>query len=323
MSQTRFVVVGAGAIGGVVGARLHQAGHEVLLVARGAHGEAIAADGLTLEDPTGRQTLDIPVIRDASLVDYRDGDVTLLAVKTQDTMGALAAIRAGGGADHPIVCLQNGVANEEMALRVSPVVYGVAVMCPGEHLTPGVVTAYAAPVPGILDIGCYPVNKKDTGAREIAAAFVDAGFLSNAVPDIMRTKFSKLLLNLGNAIEVVCGPADGYGALFRYVFDEGSDILKLSGIKYDDKPDPRRDQMRMQPVEGRRREGGSSWQSVARGLGSIETDYLSGEIVLRARHLGRDAPANRLLQELAAQVASGAIPRGSVTPEELLAKLGY
>ena len=45
----RFVVYGAGAIGGVIGARLHQHGHEVVLIARGAHLEAIRARGLRIE----------------------------------------------------------------------------------------------------------------------------------------------------------------------------------------------------------------------------------------------------------------------------------
>ena len=46
--MARYVIYGAGAIGGVVGARLHQSGHEVVLIARGAHLEAIQTHGLTL-----------------------------------------------------------------------------------------------------------------------------------------------------------------------------------------------------------------------------------------------------------------------------------
>lgn len=321
MSQTRFVVVGAGAIGGVVGARLHQGGHDVLLVARGAHGDAIAAGGLTIDDPAGSETLRIPVVADASEVDYRDGDITLLSVKTQDTVGALDSIRRGGGARFPIACLQNGVANEPMVLRVSPLVYGVAVMCPGEHLTPGVVAAYSAPKTGILDLGRFPEGPADETAETIAAGFRDAEFLSEVVHDIMRTKYSKLLMNLGNAIEVVCGPEGTNSALFGVVHAEGKEILTAAGIGFDEGVDPRRDQMRMQRAAGHRREGGSTWQSVSRGLGTVETDYLSGEIVLTARRIGRAAPANQLLQELAASVAAGVVAPGSLTPEEVLERL--
>ena len=55
----RFVIFGAGAIGGVVGARLHQSGHDVALIARGAHYEVIRERGLTLETPAGSAVFEI------------------------------------------------------------------------------------------------------------------------------------------------------------------------------------------------------------------------------------------------------------------------
>ena len=60
--MTPIVVVGAGAIGGAVGARLFEAGVDVTLVARGAHADAIAADGLTLVEPDREVTLPVPVV---------------------------------------------------------------------------------------------------------------------------------------------------------------------------------------------------------------------------------------------------------------------
>lgn len=78
--------------------------------------------------------------------------------------------------------------------------------------------------------------------------------------------------------------------------------------------------MRMHRAAGRRRDGGSTWQSVHRGLGSVETDYLSGEIVLTARRLGLDAPVNRVLQELSASVAAGELAPGSLAPEYVIAR---
>ncbi len=53
----RFAVVGAGAVGGVIGGRLFESGHDVVLVARGRHLEAIRSDGLTLASPTGSVVL--------------------------------------------------------------------------------------------------------------------------------------------------------------------------------------------------------------------------------------------------------------------------
>ena len=94
------------------------------------------------------------------------------------------------------MCLQNGVDNERVALRSFDDVYGVCVMLPAAHLEPGIVTAHASPVAGILDIGRYP-NGIDDRAAEIAAALTGATFISEPRADIMRWKYRKLVMNLG------------------------------------------------------------------------------------------------------------------------------
>jgi 2-dehydropantoate 2-reductase len=79
--------------------------------------------------------------------------------------------------------------------------------------------------------------------------------------------------------------------------------------------------MQMKPIAGAPRGGGSSWQSLQRGVGSIETDYLNGEIVLLGRMHGVDTPVNALLQRKANEAARLGLRPGSTTPEELLALL--
>lgn len=319
----RFVVVGAGAIGGVVGARLVQSGHDVVVVARGAHGAAITADGLTIEDPDAAATLRVPVVTDAADVDYHHGDVTLLAVKSQDTAAAMTSIRAGGGDRHPIVCLQNGVANEPAVLRYAPVVLGVAVMCPALHVTPGVVQASSAPVTGCLDISPYPSSAGDDHhagaavAHNVAAAFRASTFLSDVVDDVMVAKHSKLLMNLANAVEVVCGPGNGPDLVAR-AHAEGVDVFTRAGVVFDTTPDPRREHITLRRIGGERRPGGSSWQSVLRG-GTLETDFLSGEVVRIARSIGADAPVNATLQSLAARIAAGDAAPASFSEASVLA----
>ena len=86
----RFVVIGAGAIGGVTGGRLHQAGHDVVLVARGPHHDAIRDRGLTIQCPTGEVILAVPVVDRVGRLDLDADDVVLLAVKSQDTAGVVA-----------------------------------------------------------------------------------------------------------------------------------------------------------------------------------------------------------------------------------------
>ena len=65
----RFVVFGAGAVGGVVGGRLYEHGHDVLLIARGPHAKAIAATGLTLASAAGVVVLPVPVTQTPEAVD--------------------------------------------------------------------------------------------------------------------------------------------------------------------------------------------------------------------------------------------------------------
>jgi len=73
------------------------------------------------------------------------------------------------------------------------------------------------------------------------------------------------------------------------------------------------------PVNGAERIGGSSWQSLTRGTGSIEADFLNGEIVLMGRERGIPVPVNEVLQRLANQAARERRPPGSATPDEVLA----
>jgi len=77
--------------------------------------------------------------------------------------------------------------------------------------------------------------------------------------------------------------------------------------------------VRIVPVNGTERTGGSSWQSLTRGTGSIEADFLNGEIVLLARELGMPAPVNEVLQRLANQAARQRRAPGGTTPDEVMA----
>jgi 2-dehydropantoate 2-reductase len=75
------------------------------------------------------------------------------------------------------------------------------------------------------------------------------------------------------------------------------------------------------PVPGAPRRS-STWQSLTKGAGSVETDYLTGEVVLLGRLHGVATPANALLQRLATELAAEGRPPGSVRASEVLARLG-
>lgn len=319
----RFVVYGAGGIGGVLGARLFEHGHDVVLIARGAHGDTMRRHGLRVESPGGRVTVPVSGVTHPGDVDWRDGDAVLLAMKSQDTEAALVDLVPLVPADTPVVCLQNGVANERMALRHFRNVYGVCVMCPTTYLEPGVVQANSTPNTGILDIGRFPSGVDDT-ATAIAAAFSSATYVSEPRADIMRWKHQKLLMNLANVLEAACGPSARAGELVIRARAEGVAVFDAAGIAYasDEEDRERRgDLLQMRPIEGQRRGGGSTWQSLARGAKKLETDYLNGEIVLIGREHGVPTPVNELLQRLAYELTASGVPPGSIDPDAVLARL--
>ncbi len=297
----RFVVLGAGAIGGSIGGRLALVGHDVLLVARGDHGEAIAADGLRLIAPDGEVIVRAPVAPAIAAVDWRSGDVALLAVKTQDAAGALAELYRHAPPQVAIACLTNGLETERIAARYFQEVIGVCVMSPAEYLEAGVVRQYAAPVRGILEVGRFP-HGATAFDPPLVEAFESAGYASARSDDVMAWKRQKLLMNLGNIVEAMCGREARGSNLVARARTEGIVAMEVAGLtRVGDAVDERRREiLRTQPIAGDRRTGGSTWQSLARGR-ALETDYLNGEVALIGRTCGVQTPVNERLQRLGAR----------------------
>jgi 2-dehydropantoate 2-reductase len=79
--------------------------------------------------------------------------------------------------------------------------------------------------------------------------------------------------------------------------------------------------MRAEPIDGQPHSGGSSWQSLARGTGAVEADYLNGEIALLGRLHGVPTPVNAMIQRVANRVARERRPPGSVPAAQLAAAL--
>ena len=310
-------------MGGVVGGRLHEHGHEVLLIARGPHYERIRDEGLTVESAERTVTLEIPVVDHPAEAKIATGDVVLLGVKSQHTPEVLAQLELYAPPETPIVCLQNGVDNERAALRSFENVYGICVMCPTTHLEPGVVQANSSPVSGLLDIGRYPGGTDETG-EAVAGALQASTFVSVVRPDIMRWKYAKLLMNLGNAVQALCEWDEKAKELAASARQEGQECLEAAGIPFTSREEDlerRGDLLGGPPVAGRRRAGGSTWQSLARGTGSLEVDYLNGEIVLTGRTVGFPTPINEMLQRASHEALRAGAGPASVTAKELIGRL--
>jgi 2-dehydropantoate 2-reductase len=322
----RIVVLGAGGIGGTIGARVHQSGYDVALIARGAHGEAIRERGLTFATPQERVNLRIPVYADPAGVAWSADDVVVLAVKSQDTESAARTLVAAAGPATPVVAAQNGVANERTLARWFDHVHGLCVMMPTEHLEPGVVVAHSAAATGILDLGRFPSGTDDVD-EALAEALRASRCESVARPDIMRWKYRKLLNNLGNSVQALCGSGlDSDDALtaLDLLTTEAERVFAVAGIDpvTEAEDDARRgDHLQLEPVAGATRGGGSTWQSLARGS-DVETDYLNGEIALLGRLHGVPTPANARIQPLMADAAARGTGPSTMTATDLLSELG-
>jgi 2-dehydropantoate 2-reductase len=319
----RYVVYGAGAVGGVVGGLMHRSGQDVVLIARGAHLAAIQANGLRVASPDGETVEQVVAVGGPDEVDWRHDDVVLLAVKSDATQEAARALAATAPPSIAVVSLQNGVANEGVLLRWFDCVYGVCVMAPTAHLEPGLVEVHCHPTPAILDIGRYP-DGVDVTAEQVAAAFEKAGIVSVPRPDIMRWKYRKLMMNLGNAVQACCVPDDDRLSLLELIRAEGEAVLMAAGIDpvtEEEDRERRSDILQIGEVPGRPRSGGSTWQSLERRTGSIESDFLNGEIVWLGRLHGIATPANELIRREAVRLARAGLPPNSIPARTLLDRL--
>lgn len=339
----RYVIIGAGAIGGTLGARLAQNSldHPPLLIARGDHGAAISRNGLTLRTPDEVATIPVDVASGPKQVQLRLDDVLVLATKTQQAQAALLewvdspVFDADGvgvgtaGETLPVLIAMNGIETERLALRLFRRVFGVCVWMPAVHLEPGEVILRIAPTSGTFIIGRYLSDLSDDDRdllTTVSADWTASTFNMHIVDDVMRWKNTKLLSNLGNGVQALLGPmADGRGIVNR-LRGEAEAVFRRSGIDWAGAAEEvawRGDVFAIRTVPGTPAElGGSSWQSIARGADTIETDYLNGEIALLARMAGMGAPLNEAIQRLSREAVSGGAAAGSLTVVELESKLG-
>lgn len=307
--RTKFIVYGAGAIGGTIGARLLQQGYDVTLIARGEHARVLRSAGMTYVSAQGKTHIEAPVIEHPDqFQDWHSRCVVLLCMKSQHTAAALEDLSKSAPSDIALVCAQNGVANEHLALRYFRRVYGMVVNLPALHLTPGEIVHFAEGHGGILDIGCYPRGVDET-AVEIANALCEGGFSALADADIMRFKYAKLLLNLSNALQAGLSEDTDVRDLGALARREALACYAAASIECADKETLKNRQQgvyKMVQLPGYARLAGSSWQSVARGTGNIETEYLNGEICLLGRLHDVPTPVNDACLKLARALLRGA-----------------
>lgn len=318
----RYVVVGAGAVGGGTAALLHEAGRDVQLVARGRTLAALRADGLDLAVGGRARAVPVPTLAGLHEATWDRQSVLVLAVKSQHTPDLLPAL-AHVPTHVPVLCLQNSVANERLLLahRDPATVHGVVVMMPASSLRPGSVVLHSLGRPGLLDLG-LATGGHDHVDRAVAADLVAAGFDSVPREDVMAWKRRKLLLNLGNAVDAAYRRGPEADELVDLVRREGVAAFAAAGLPVvgEEEDRVRRGEL-LRPLVRRDEAGSSTWQSIERGTGDTEADLLNGEVVRLGARYAVATPANAaVLDDVQALAASRGRPR-SLDASTVLARL--
>lgn len=323
----RYVIIGTGAVGGTIGGRLAQHDIPTVWVARGEHAKVLAGDGMTLRTPGGTYQVSAPVWTGPQDADLRADDVLVLATKVHQATDALSAwadvpvrgangeLLGSAGEVLPLVTVTNGVAGEDIGVRYFQRVYAAAVWCPATHLNPGEVAPMYDPVSGVFWLGKYPAPAEpDELLRQIGSDWDSAALSAPVVEDAMAYKRRKLVMNMGNAVDALVQPGPDSKRLLVAAMAEAEAALKASGLSVisaeQDEAD-RANGPRIVAVPGAPKEVGSStFQSLLRGTGTVETDYLNGEIARLGRLHAVPTPVNAVLASLARRAAAtGQAPR--------------
>src|SRR5437764_12955051 len=323
------VVYGAGAIGSLVGARLHESGVNVRLIGREAHVDAIRAKGLLLKGQSDSRFVQLP----ATTTLTGTADIILLTVKSQDVPEACRTI-AALHSDATVVTMQNGVRSDLEAADIlgRDRVVGCVLNISATYLEPGVVEQNTA---GLFQVGApFP---ESAGRVDAVLALLGPVVKTELVPDIARARWTKLMANLNNAIMAITGLPTGKALRHRGLarlaiatIREGVRTAQAGGYALDQSRRARTFRaMALLPFAissrlfGPRLAGSfppdstygpSTLQSLRRGSSS-ELDYLNGEIVTLGERIGRPTPYNAGLLEAGHAVFETHRP---LTPEDLL-----
>ncbi len=303
----KVAVMGAGAVGCYYGAMLARAGHEVVLIGRPAHVEAVRARGLRLE----AQSFDehVPLAASTEPGAVRGADLVLFCVKSTDTEAAAAQIAPHLAPGALVLTLQNGVDNDERArsvLRSHEVAAAVVYVATG-MAGPGHVKHN-----GRGELVIAPSAR----GEEVAQALRAAGVPTEISGNVRGALWAKLVLNCAyNALSAITQLPygvlvrnEGVPGVLRDVVAECLAVARAEGVTIPGDIDA--------AVAGIARtmpaQFSSTAQDLARGKRS-EIDHLNGFVLRRGEALGVPVPANRLLWTLVRLLedkASGATEKG-------------
>jgi 2-dehydropantoate 2-reductase len=290
--KLKVAVMGAGAVGCYFGGMLARAGHDVVLIARPQHVEAIARGGLRMQTRTFDERVPATATMDPGAV--RDADLVLFSVKSTDTEAAGAQIRPHLSPDALVLCLQNGVDNADRLRTVLPPaqVAAAVVYVASEMAGPGHVKHH-----GRGELVIEPAR----GSDEAAQALVAAGVPTEVSPNVRGALWAKLIINCAyNAISAIAQrpygenvKGEGIWDAMHDLVDECLAIAKAEGVVLPGEMHAVVHKL----VESMPTQMSSTAQDLARGK-PTEIDYLNGFIVRRGEALGIPTPCNNVLWAL-------------------------
>lgn len=326
----RALIVGAGAVGSYLAARLRMGGHDVVLLGRRGTASAIAAGGLTLRIGEGEWPVSVGAAADPSDAALRGPfELAIVAVKAFSTPGAIESLRAIRSCDEStILTVQNGLGNEELLASA----FGADRIAAGA-LTTAVekkdeTTVVAAPKGGLsyAPVGSTPHNW-------LLAAMEPTGVTTRAAGDWRSLKWSKLCMNLianGVCAALDWTPAQVYADAKAFAVERASlvetvDVMrraKVAPVSLVDFPVPLlagaismlsasmlRTVLARRVTAARGDKLPSLLIDVRAGRAVTEVDALNGAVARAAVAAGMTAPANAAIARVVAGIASGAIER--------------
>jgi 2-dehydropantoate 2-reductase len=303
----QIIVLGAGAIGSLYGAKL-AADNDVLLVGRAEHVAAINARGLRIEGIEPK-TVRIPA---ATAVTQIGADaMVLLTTKVMASAAALEPIAPLVRADTTILCLQNGLGSEQIARAAvgdrGVVLRGIT-QFGAIFETPGAIKYMA---------GGYTVIEQHQCSDRIAEVFTAAGLNCRLSANIAAEVWRKTVINcVVNPITAILGcdvggiVQPGLDRLKKLVIDECVAVALTQGVSFDDIDFMRRINERFAPS----RNIASMLQDLQRGR-PTEIDYMNGAVAALGAEEGLACPVNRALTDI---IKAMETPPRSLLPKEML-----
>jgi len=287
----QVAVMGAGAVGCFFGGMLARAGHDVTLIGRPLHVEAIRDHGLRMETRMFDEQVRLRADTEPSAA--RGAQLVLFCVKSTDTVSAAQALSPHLGADSLLLSTQNGVDNAERLRETVPQPVSAAVVYVATEMAgPGHVKHH-----GRGELVIEPAS----GAERAAQALIAAGVPTELSDNVRGALWSKLLINCAyNALsaltqqpygELVKG--EGVWTVMDQLVDEGLAVAAADGVSV--VGDVRQAVRRI--AETMPGQLSSTAQDLSRGK-RTEIDHLNGHLVRRGEALGIPTPANRVLQTL-------------------------